>query len=126
MPITKRKVKKKEPTEKSEASTKSSQSAIQPQVNLKNTNMDQPQEDVLTPEQQTAKQKAITFATSEHYAGAVEILRKARTQLTTIVADDQFHTLLNALTLEIETNLIHRFVVEIEKIRSGQNLFEEK
>ncbi len=82
-------------------------------------------EEVLTPEQQTLKQKAITFATSEHYPGAVELLKKSRTQLTTIVADDEFHTLLNALTLEMETNLIQRFVVEIEKIRSGQNLLEQ-
>lgn len=82
------------------------------------------EQETLTPEQQTLKQKAVTFATSEHYAGAVELLKKSRTQLSTIIGDDEFHTLLNALTLELETNLIQRFVVEIEKIRTGQNLLE--
>ena len=71
---------------------------------------------------QTIQQKAVTFATSEHYQGAVELLKRSRTQLTTIVAEDEFHTLLNALTLELEANLIQRFVVEIDKIRTGENL----
>lgn len=80
--------------------------------------------ETLTPEQQTLKQKAISFATSEHYAGAVELLKKARTQLTTILGDTEYHTLVNALTLEIETNLIQRFVIEIDNIRTGKNLFD--
>lgn len=72
--------------------------------------------------EQNLQQKAVSFATSEHYAGAVELLKRSRTQLQTIVADDEFHTLLNALTLELEANLIQRFIVEVDKIRSGENL----
>ena len=69
-----------------------------------------------------SKEKVITFATSEHYQGAVELLKECRTQITTIVADDEYHTLINALTLEIESNLIQRFVVQIDNIRTGKNL----
>ncbi len=76
--------------------------------------------------EQTLEQKVITFATSEHYAGAVELLKRSRTQLQTIIADDEFHTLLNALTLELETNLIQRFVVMVDDIRTGKNLTELK
>lgn len=76
----------------------------------------------MTENEQTLQQKAVSFATSEHYAGAVELLKRARTQLQTIVADDEFHTLMNALTLELEANLIQRFIVEVDRIRSGENL----
>lgn len=72
--------------------------------------------------EQSIQQKAVTFATSEHYAGAVELLKRSRTQLTTIIAEDEYHTLLNALTLELESNLIQRFVIEVDKIRNGDNL----
>lgn len=75
-----------------------------------------------TETEQTLHQKAVSFATSEHYAGAVELLKKSRTQLTTIVGEDEFHTLLNALTLELETNIIQRFIVAVDEIRSGKNL----
>ncbi len=75
---------------------------------------------------QNIEQKAVSFATSVHYAGAVELLKKSRTQLTTIIADDEFHTLLNALTLELEANLIQRFIVMVDKIRTGENLNEPK
>jgi hypothetical protein len=74
---------------------------------------------------ETAKQKIIAFATSEHYAGAVELLKKCRTQLTTVMADTEFHTLANALTLEIEANLIQRLVVAVDKIRTGENTLND-
>ena len=73
----------------------------------------------------TDKQKMISFATSEHYAGAIELLKKCRTQLTTVLAEDEFNTLVNALTLEIESNLIQRLVIAIDNIRTGKNLDEE-
>ncbi len=72
--------------------------------------------------EQTLQQKVVSFATSEHYSGAVELLKRSRTMLNTIVADDEFHTLLNALTLELESNIIQRFVVAIDEIRTGKNL----
>jgi hypothetical protein len=75
-------------------------------------------------EDQTAKQKMIVFATSEHYPGAVELLKTCRTQLTSVLAEDEFKTLVNALTLEIESGLIQRFVIAVDNIRTGKNLDE--
>jgi hypothetical protein len=75
---------------------------------------------------QTERQKIITFATSENASGAIELMKKCRTQLTTVLADDQFKTLVNALTLEIETNLIQRVVVAIDRVRNeGQQILDE-
>lgn len=71
-------------------------------------------------ENQTEKQKMISFATSEHAPGAIELLKKCRTQLTTIMSDSEFQTLVNALTLEIEANLIQRLVIAIDKVRNGE------
>lgn len=76
--------------------------------------------------EQTLQQKAVSFATSEHYVGAMELLKRSRTQLHTIIGEDEFHTLLNALTLELETNLIQRFIVMVDNIRTGGNLNEPK
>ena len=71
---------------------------------------------------QTLDQKVISFATSEHYAGAVELLKRSLTQITSIVGDSEFSTVVNALTLEKESDLVRRFVVEIDNIRTGKNL----
>lgn len=68
---------------------------------------------------QSQQQKMIAFATSEFAPGAIELLKKCRTQLSTVMADTEFHTLVNALTLEIETNLIQRLVVAIDNVRNG-------
>lgn len=69
---------------------------------------------------QTIKQKMITFATSENAPGAIELLKKCRTQLQTVVAGTEFLTIVNALTLEVEANLIQRLVVAIDNIRQGE------
>lgn len=71
-------------------------------------------------EDQTPKQKMITFATSEHVGGAVDLLKKCRTQLTSVIAGNEFQTLVNAITLEVESNLIQRLIVSVEKIREGE------
>lgn len=71
---------------------------------------------------QTTQQKMVSFATSEHYQGAVELLKKSLTTVTTLIGEDQFHTVVNALTVELETALIQRFVVAINNIRTGENL----
>lgn len=69
--------------------------------------------------EQTLNQKAISFATSDHYAGAVEILKRVRTKLQSVLGENEFQTMVNALTLELEANLIQRFIVEIDSIRQG-------
>ncbi len=74
--------------------------------------------------EQTLNQKAIAFATSDHYAGAVELLKRARTKLQSVMAENEFRTMVNALTLELESNLIQRFLVEIDSIRKGNQPHE--
>jgi hypothetical protein len=71
-------------------------------------------------EDQTIKQKMITFATSDNATGAIELLKKCRTQLTSVVSGTEFQTLVNAITLEVESNLIQRLVVAIDNIRQGE------
>lgn len=72
--------------------------------------------------EQTLDQKVILFANSEHYQGAVELLKRSLTQVISIIGENEFDTLVNALTLELETGLVRRFVVEIDAIRTGKNL----
>jgi len=74
---------------------------------------------------QTTRQKMISFATSEHAPGAIELLKKCRTQLTTVLADTEFDTIVNALTLEVESNLIQRLVVAIDKVRNGETTLND-
>ena len=75
-------------------------------------------------EDQNTKQKIIIFANSENAPGAIELMKSCRTQLTSVIADDEFRTLVNALTLEVEANLIQRVVIAIDNIRTGKNLDE--
>ena len=62
--------------------------------------------------------KKFTLARSEHAPVIIELLKDCRTMLTSVIADDEFKTLVNALTLEIESKLIQRVVITIEKIRN--------
>lgn len=75
-------------------------------------------------EDQTTKQKEVIFANSENITGAIELLKECRTQLSSVIADTEFKTLINAMTLEIEANLIQRFIIAIDNIRTGKNLDE--
>ncbi len=75
---------------------------------------------------QTIEQKKVSFATSEHYQGAIELLKQVLTQITSLVGENEFKTVVNALTVELETALIQRFVVAINNIRTGENLNQPK
>lgn len=75
-------------------------------------------------ENKTMEQKVIAFCTSEHYQGAVELLRRSRTEIVSLIGETEHATVVNALTVELETALIQRFVIAVDKIRSGENLME--
>lgn len=68
---------------------------------------------------QSRKQKIITLATSEQAPVVIELLKDCRTELTSVMADTEFKTLVNALTLEIEAQLIGRVVVYLDNVRNG-------
>ena len=77
----------------------------------------------MEPDQNT-KQQMVIFANSENATGAIELMKAQRTQLMSVIADTEFKTLVNALTLEIESSLIQRFIIAIDNIRTGKNLDE--
>ena len=68
---------------------------------------------------QEIKQKILSFVTSENVSGAIELMKLCRTKLYTVIDKSEFQTVVNAVTLESESNLISRLIVEIEKIKSG-------
>lgn len=50
----------------------------------------------------------------------VEILKENRTPILKIIGKDEYTTLVNAITLEVEAELIQRVVVYLEELKSGK------
>lgn len=69
-------------------------------------------------EDQSLKQRKISLATSEHASVVAELIKDCLTNRP-LIADTEWQTIVNALTLEIESNLIIRVVEQIERIRQG-------
>lgn len=68
--------------------------------------------------EQTLKQKKISLAQSEHAFTIVELMRDC-TSKSPIIADTEWKTIVNAITLEVEANMMRRMVDYIEEIRKG-------
>lgn len=75
---------------------------------------------------QSLIQKKIAFAQGGDIQAVIEILKDVRTKHSSIIADDEFKTLVNALTLEIESQIITRFIIELEQIKQGKLLNEKE
>lgn len=71
-----------------------------------------------TPLEQSLKQKKIAFAQSEHIEAVIAILRGAAKQVK-LVGDTEFETLVNAVTLDAQSDLIMEFINQIDFIKSG-------
>ena len=69
-------------------------------------------------EDQTLKQRKIALAQSEHATTIIELMRDC-TSKSPIIAETEFKTLLNAITLEVEANMMRKVVDHIESIRRG-------
>lgn len=69
--------------------------------------------------EQSLKQKKIALAQSDLASVVFELMKDMRTQ-TPIIADTEWKTLLNAMTIEIESNLMVRVVDYIERIKKGE------
>ena len=69
-------------------------------------------------EDQTLKQKKIALATSEHAPIIIELMKDCMPQ-NLIVADTEFKTLVNAITLEVQGTMLRAMVDHLEDIRSG-------
>lgn len=68
--------------------------------------------------EQSLKQRKIALAQSEHAAIVVELLRDCVTK-TPLIADTEWKTIVNTITLEAESNMMRNVVDLIEKIKSG-------
>ena len=69
-------------------------------------------------ENQTLKQKKIALATSEHAPVIIELMKDCMLQ-NPIIADTEFKTLVNAITLEVQGTILRRMVDYLEEIRKG-------
>ncbi len=66
----------------------------------------------------SAKQKKIAFVQSEHVEAVIAILRDS-TKKTQLVGDNEFLTVVNAVTLDAQSNLIIEFINQIDFIKKG-------
>lgn len=67
---------------------------------------------------QTANQKKILLATSEHAPVIIELMKDCMSQ-NPIIADTEFKTLVNAITLEVQGTMLRSMVDYLEAIRKG-------
>jgi len=68
--------------------------------------------------EQNLKQKKIALATSEHASTIIELMKDCMPQ-NPIVADTEFKTLVNAITLEVHGTMLRQMVDYLENIRKG-------
>jgi len=74
--------------------------------------------------EQSMNQRKITLATSEHSAVIIELLKDCMSQ-TPIVVDTEWKTIVNAITLEVQSTILRNMVDHLEGIRRG-SLHEPK
>ena len=71
-----------------------------------------------TIEQQSIKQKKIAFAQSEHIEAVIAIMRDVAKH-TKLVGDSEFETLVNAITMDSQAELMLQFINQIDFIKQG-------
>jgi hypothetical protein len=73
----------------------------------------------MEPEQnQSLKQKKIALAQSEHAPTVIELLKDCMEQ-PQLVGDTEFATVKNAITLDVQSNILRKMVDYLEEIRKG-------
>ena len=75
-------------------------------------------------EDQNLKQKKIILAQSEHAPVVIELMKDCLTQVP-IVAETEWKTIVNAITLEVQSTMMRAMVDHLEEIRKG-SLHEPK
>lgn len=73
---------------------------------------------------QTLKQKKIILAQSEHAPVVIELMRDCLSQ-TPLIADTEWKTIVNTITLDTQSTMLRAMVDLLEDIRKG-SLHEEK
>lgn len=64
------------------------------------------------------KQKKIAFAQSSHIEAVIALLREACRQQK-LVGDSEYSTVVNAVTLDAQSELIIKFINQIDFIKGG-------
>lgn len=73
----------------------------------------------MDPEQNVSiKQKKIALAQSDHAPTVIELLKDCMEQ-PQLVGDTEFATVRNAITLDVQSNILKRMVDRLEEIRQG-------
>ena len=75
------------------------------------------------PENQSILQKKIAFANSEHVATVVQILKECG-GANQLVGRSEYETIVNAVTLDAQQDIIKNFINSLDNIR--KNNFEPK
>lgn len=79
---------------------------------------ERPIDDPETLQNQTIKQKKIAFAQSPHLEAVLQMLKEASTH-NPLVADTAHATVVNAVTLDAQSNLIIEFIRQVDDIKGG-------
>ena len=61
----------------------------------------------------------ITVAQSPHIDLFMQMLAECKTPIGSIIGDDQFKTMINALTLEVEASMVARMASYLQDIKNG-------
>lgn len=72
-------------------------------------------------EPQTPVQKKILFANSPHVEAAISILQGC-SGVSKLVAETEYGTIVNAVTLDAQNDMIKSFIDKIDAIRNGSLL----
>jgi len=70
------------------------------------------------------KQEKLDVAQSAMIDNAISILGECKTPFTSVVADTEHKTVVNAVTLEVEAALIGRFITKLQNYKDG--IYEEE
>ena len=70
-------------------------------------------------DEQSLKQKKIALATSEHAPIIIELMKDCIATVP-IIAKTEWETIVNAITLEVQSTMLRDMVDHLEGIRSGK------
>lgn len=73
---------------------------------------------------QTKDQQKMAFANSAHVAVVVQLLQECSTKKP-LVEDTEYRTIVNAVTLDAQSNLILEFINQVNAIKGG-SLFKSQ
>ena len=74
---------------------------------------------------QSLKQRKIALAQSEHAPTVIELMKDCMDQVPALIADTEWKTVVNAITLDVQGKMLTTMVDHLEAIRKGA-LHEEK